>query len=249
MKLQRLGWLSGGNATCEPPPAHVSRPARLVLLGPPGVGKGTQAQLLCEELRACHLSTGDLFRAAKCDGPTSPAMQQALAAMRRGELVSDKIVIEMVRERANCLRCQGGFLLDGFPRTVRQAEALDTLLTELQVSLHAAICFELPVDEIVARLSGRRTCRACNAVYHIASQPPHRAGQCDRCGEQLMQRDDDQPQAIRVRMQVYEDETQPLLDFYERRGQLLRIAATGSPAEIFARTLHQFERCAYDMAG
>ena len=144
---------------------------RLVLLGPPGVGKGTQGQLLYEALGSCHLSTGDLFRAAQCQLEPSPALKSALEAVRRGELVSDTLVVSMVRERAGCLRCRGGFLLDGFPRTVAQAIALDTSSADQCVTLDAVLSYELPLDEIVNRLSGRRTCGGCKVVYHIMAAP------------------------------------------------------------------------------
>jgi adenylate kinase len=237
MHPERTGWFSGGGVHCAPVPPLFERPYRLVLLGPPGVGKGTQAALLCERLRACHLSTGDLFRTARCDGALSPAMQEALTAMRRGELISDELVIAMVRERSHCLRCRGGFLLDGFPRTVRQAQALDELLASLQVNLDAAICFELPLADIVARLSGRRTCGACQSVFHVSSRPPRVAGRCDQCGGPLVQRSDDQPEAIAVRMHSYAEATQPLIDFYDQCGKLLRVDAVGSPSDIFNRTV------------
>jgi adenylate kinase len=236
MNPLRVGWLSGGQIPCDPAPP-LSDPFRLVLLGPPGVGKGTQARLLCERLRACHLSTGDLFRAAKCEGASSPALRQALSAMQRGELVSDEIVIAMIRERFSCLHCQGGFLLDGFPRTIRQAEALEEMLTELDLKLDAVICYELPMEDIVPRLSGRRTCGSCQAVFHISASPPKVDSVCDHCSDRLVQRDDDQPKAIRVRMRQYEEETRPLIDFYERIGKLQRVQAVGNPEAIFAHTL------------
>ena len=194
----------------------------MVLLGPPGVGKGTQAQLLREALGTCHLSTGDLFRAAKCERNPSPALKQALEAMRRGELVPDDLVVTMVRERAGCLHCCGGFLLDGFPRTVAQAEALDDLLTELGVSLDAVLSYVLPVEQIVDRLGGRRTCEQCKSVFHITAQPPRVAGICDRCGGILVLREDDRPDSIRVRMRAYDASTRPLKDFYDRKGLLAR---------------------------
>ncbi len=233
----RAAWFTAGKVCCDSNSPKAERPYRLVLLGPPGVGKGTQALLLCESLRACHLSTGDLFRAAKCNGASSAAMEAALQAMQSGQLVSDELVLEMVRERSTCLRCQGGFLLDGFPRTVRQAEALDTMLDELAVPLDAVLCFELPLEEIVARLSGRRTCSNCRAVFHVTANPPAVADVCDHCGAPLIQRDDDRPAAIRVRMRVYEEETQPLIEFYEQNGKLVRISAAGAPEEIRDRAL------------
>ena len=139
-------------------------------MGPPGVGKGTQAEMLCERLRTCHLSTGDLFRAAKCEKNPSPAMSAALEMMRRGELVSDDLVMSMVRERLQCLQCHGGFLLDGVPRTIQQAHSLENLLNEARVSIDAVLHYELPIAEIVDRIGGRRTCSQCKAVYHVTAR-------------------------------------------------------------------------------
>src|SRR5262245_7490511 len=223
----RAAWFRGGDVCC--PPVPHDRPYRLVLLGPPGVGKGTQAELLCRALGPCHLSTGDLFRAAQCGAEPSPALRAALEAMRRGELVPDSVVIAMVRERAGCLRCRGGFLLDGFPRSVPQAEALDALLVQQGVTLDRVLCYELPVEEIVARLSGRRTCPECKAIYHLLTRPPQDEGVCDLCQGQLLQREDDRPEAIRVRMLAYEESTRPLSHYYQRQGKLLRVQARGSP--------------------
>ncbi len=237
MNPEQTGWFTGGELPCEPVPPLVGPPSRFVLLGPPGVGKGTQARLLCDRLRTCHLSTGDLFRAAKCNGSASPAMREALEAMQRGELISDELVIAMVRERSCCLHCHGGFLLDGFPRTVRQAEALDEMCDELAVKLDAVICYELPLEDIVTRLSGRRTCSSCKALFHLSAQPPAVHDICDHCRQPLVQRDDDQADAIRVRLRVYEEETRPLSEFYEQSGRLRRVKADGPPTEIFQRTL------------
>ena len=230
----RIGWFQGGDVSCTPMPHD--RPYRLVLLGPPGVGKGTQAELLTHVLRTCHLSTGDLFRAAQCAGEQSPAVKEALDAMRRGELVRDELVVAMVRERARCLRCRGGSLLDGFPRTVAQAEALDALLAEQGLSLNGVLDYELPEDEIVARLSGRRTCPCCKAVYHVLTRPPVASGVCDKCGGGLVQREDDQPESVRVRMQTYQASTRPLTEYYGRSGKLVTIQASGSPEKILERT-------------
>jgi adenylate kinase len=212
-----------------------------VLLGPPGVGKGTQAGLLCRALGTCHLSTGDLFRAAQCGAEPSPALRTALAAMRRGELVPDEVVVSMVRERAGCLRCRGGFLLDGFPRTAAQAGALDRLLTEQGVRLDAVVSYELPLEEVVARLGGRRTCPGCKAVYHVTARPPRAEGACDQCGGRLVQRDDDRPESIRVRMRAYEVSTRPLAAYYARAGELVHVRASGTPEEILRRTLEALQ--------
>jgi adenylate kinase len=235
----RAAWLKGGEAHCDLAAPHVAHPRRIVLLGPPGVGKGTQAALLCERLGACHLSTGDVFRAAKnlpaCE--RTPGITRALDFMRRGALVTDEIVLSLITERTRCLRCEGGFLLDGFPRTVAQAEALEHVLSGLDIKLEAVISYDLPLEKIVARLSGRRTCPKCKAVFHVETMPPKVKGLCDHCGTELSQREDDLPESIRVRMEAYENSTAPLMDFYRKRDLLISVAAEGTPEEIFARTL------------
>lgn len=230
-------WLHGDGVSCERCTAPPNRVYRLVLLGPPGVGKGTQAQLLSEQLGTCHLSTGELFRACQCIENPTPAMAAALDAMRRGELVSDKLVMSMLRERSGCLACGGGFLLDGIPRTLAQAESLEETLCDLNVDLDAVISYELPLDVIVDRLGGRRTCSECKAVYHTTANPPQVTSTCDHCGGELMQRDDDQPDAIRVRMQTYAEATVPLIKYYARQGKLVTVDAHGGPEEIVGRTL------------
>jgi adenylate kinase len=231
----RVAWFQGGAVPCEPMP--YDRPFRLVLFGPPGVGKGTQAELLTQVLGTCHLSTGDVFRAGQCAGEHSPALKEALDAMRRGELVRDDLVVALVCERARCLRCRGGFLLDGFPRTIAQAKALDGLLAEVGVSLDAVLDYELPTEEIVARLSGRRTCPRCKAVFHVTTRPPVTPGVCDHCSGELVQREDDQSTLVRVRMQTYEASTRPVTEYYAQTGKLVRIQASGTPKEILERTL------------
>jgi adenylate kinase len=238
-KQDRQAWLRAGTARCEPPPVPQKLPRRLVLLGAPGVGKGTQAELLCANLGACHLSTGDIFRAAKALDPAerTPALTAALEYMRRGDLVPDETVLALVAERMGCLRCEGGFLLDGFPRTVAQAEALENLLAGEDLKLDAVLSYELPIEQVVARLSGRRTCPNCKAVFHVEARPPKVPGVCDHCGGKLYQREDDRPESIRVRMEAYERSTAPLADFYRQRKLLLPISAEGSPEEIFSRTL------------
>ena len=239
-KNDRAAWLKGGDTICSiMPQLPPGKTWRLVLLGAPGVGKGTQAQLLAERLGACHLSTGDVFRAAKClgDGERSPALDHAMGFMRRGELVPDEIVLDMVGERVRCLRCCGGFLLDGFPRTVAQAEALERLLQREKLALTAVLDFELPIEEIVARLGGRRTCSGCKAVFHVTGLPPRIEGVCDHCGGKLIQREDDRPEAIRVRMAAYEKSTRPLMEFYQKRGLLVTISAAKTPNETFQRTM------------
>ena len=236
-QVDRAAWFRGVEAQCAGEPSAPARAFRLVLLGPPGVGKGTQAELLCHELGTCHLSTGDVFRAASSQKDPSPALKSALEAMHRGELVEDDLVVSIVEERSRCMSCRGGFLLDGFPRTVAQAEALEGLLARCGVELDAVLLYELPLDEIVDRLGGRRTCGRCKAVYHASARPPRREGFCVLCGGALVQRDDDRPECLRVRMQAYEESTRPLADFYARDGRLIRISADGTPEEILRRSL------------
>ena len=210
-----------------------------MLLGAPGVGKGTQADLLKRRLGACHLSTGDVFRAAakRCDCEQTPAMRAAQDYIKRGALVPDATVWEMVRERSGCLVCGGGFILDGFPRTVGQAESLRQHMETAKQSLSAVVNYELPVDEIVRRLCGRRTCEKCRAVFHLANQPPAEEGVCDHCGGKLYQREDDRPESIVVRLDAYTQSTAPLIDFYRNLELLVSVPAEGSPDEIFERTL------------
>ena len=242
-KTDRAAWLKGPDVCCTPPPKNQANPRRFVLLGAPGAGKGTQAELLSARLGACQLSTGDIFRAAKsvaaCD--RSPALNAALDAMQRGELVTDETVLAIVRERSVCLMCGGGFLLDGFPRTVPQAEALTRLLARERIKLDGVLSYELPLGTIVARLSGRRTCEKCKAVYHVQSRPPKVEGVCDDCGGRLMQREDDRPESVKVRMAAYESSTSPLADYYRKHNLLVTISAAGSPEAIHQRTMQALE--------
>ena len=234
----RAGWLQGPAFRCKGVPESAPTPWRLVLLGAPGVGKGTQADLLNQRLGACHLSTGDIFRAAgsRRDCEQSPAMKEALEYMRRGALVPDSTVWEMVRERIDCLRCDGGFILDGFPRTLGQAESLKQLMDSEGLALTAVVNYALPFAEIVERLGGRRTCEKCKAVYHVTERPPKAAGHCDRCDSKLFQREDDRPESIKVRLEAYEESTAPLIEFYRNLCLLIDVEAKGSPEEICNRT-------------
>ena len=236
--LDRAAWFKGASVECSIDSSPPDRPFRLVLLGAPGVGKGTQAELISQRLRPCHLSTGDVFRAAKSlpASERTPAITQALACMQRGELVPDDTVINIVRERSRCMTCPAGFLLDGFPRTVRQAEALDVLLTQLGVKLDAVLSYDMPLEQVIARLSGRRTCAGCKAVFHVTGRPPKVPDVCDNCGGQLVLREDDRPESIRVRMQAYQDNTAPLVDYYQKAGLLVSLSAAGAPEEIYQRT-------------
>lgn len=236
-------WIKADASAIEPASPD-SKPCRLILLGAPGVGKGTQAELLSKETGARQLSTGDIFRAAKStdESERTPALNEALDFMKRGELVPDETVVGIVKERAHCLRDGKGFLLDGFPRTVAQAEALEGMLTQEGVTLDAVVSYDLPIDTIVSRLGGRRTCENCKAVFHVETIPPKVEGVCDHCGGKLFQREDDRPESIRVRMAAYEKSTKPLADYYQAKGLLLSVSAEGSPQEIYERTVKALDK-------
>jgi adenylate kinase len=206
---------------------------RIILLGPPGAGKGTQAKLLIERLGIPQISTGDMLRAAVKAG--TPLGAEAKAYMDRGGLVPDAVIIGLVRERLQVPDCSRGYILDGFPRTVAQAEALETTLEELHLSLDRVLCLEVPSEDLVSRIAGRRTCRNCGAMYHLRFSPSKREGVCDACGGETYQRDDDREETVRQRLLVYEEQTAPLIRFYDRRGLLRRIPGTGEIAEIFSR--------------
>jgi adenylate kinase len=238
-KRDNSAWIKGGNVTGAGAQSPSGKTWRLILLGAPGVGKGTQADLLCERLGTLHLSTGDVFRAAKAApaNERTPAIERALGYMKRGELVPDDTVIDLVRERVACLRDTGGFLLDGFPRTVVQAEALAELMKAEKLALTGVLDYELPTDEVVKRLSGRRTCSKCRAGFHVVTMPPKKEGICDHCGGELYQREDDRPESIRVRLDAYQKSTSPLTDYYRKLGLLIPISATGTPEEISQRSL------------
>lgn len=208
---------------------------RIVLLGAPGSGKGTQAKLLVERLGVPQISTGDLLRAAVA--AQSPLGLKAKAAMDAGELVSDDIVLGMIRERIAQADAKAGFILDGFPRNSAQATALDTLLAELNQDINRAIHIQVPFDELLKRLTGRRTCTQCGALYNVYFSPPKQDGVCDRCGGALMQRDDDNEQTISRRLRVYEDQTQPLIEYYERQGKLATVSGSGEVTEILRRII------------
>jgi adenylate kinase len=247
-KNDRAAWISGSMAKCSVVPEEPPRAWRLVLLGAPGVGKGTQAEMLTERLGVCHLSTGDVFRAAtkSCTGVQTAAMTEALRYMREGRLVPDTTVWEIIRERVGCIRCHGGFVLDGFPRTIVQAEALGKFMAEQQVFLDAVLDYELPTEEIVSRLSGRRVCPKCKAVFHVSQRPPRKENVCDHCGNPLMQREDDRPESIKVRLQTYEQDTAPLIDYYRKNGRLVSVSAAGSADEVFERSMVSLEAAITD---
>lgn len=208
---------------------------RVLLVGAPGAGKGTQAKLLKERLAAPHISSGDLLRDAVRRG-TDLGMK-AKAYMERGQLVPDSLLIGAMRERLRESDCRQGFLLDGFPRTVRQAEALEEVLSELSTHLDAVIILDVPVEALVARLSGRRTCRECGAMFHVQLDPPTVAGVCNRCSGELYQREDDRETTIRERLSIYERTTKPLLNWYEHRGTVATVNGVGEQREVLDRIL------------
>jgi formate dehydrogenase gamma subunit len=234
----RAAWLKGGEARCATSPVLPKEVRRMVLLGAPGVGKGTQAELLHQWSGACHLSTGDIFRAAKSlpSGERTPAIKSALDYMARGELVRDETVLAVICERVCCLHCPGGFLLDGFPRTVAQAEALERLLKAENLPLTAVIDYEMPIDKIVERLAGRRICSSCKGIFHATSKQPL-PETCPHCEGKLEQREDDRPEAIRVRMEAYHRSTEPLIEYYRQRDLSVTVSAEGIAPEILRRTV------------
>lgn len=221
-----------------PPHTPPGRPHRIVLLGAPGVGKDTQARLLAERLGTCHLSTRDVFHATKTcnEAELSPAAHNALDSMKRGEPVAAETVLNLVGERLGCLNCFGGFLLDGFPRTVAQAKALEQFLENNHLGLTAVLNYELPAEKIIARLSRRRACPHCEATYHPATRPPKIADTCDNCGGKLLQPKADRPEAVKTRLEAYANSAHPLIEFYQSRGLLINVEADGSPEEILQRT-------------
>jgi adenylate kinase len=233
----RTAWLQGGDAICIRPSPSVWRAWRLMLLGPPGVGKGTQAELLSNALGACPLATGDVFRAGRYAAMGGSIMAEAQAIMRRGELVPDDLVLALIRERLRCLHCHGGFILDGFPRTLAQAHALEALLTKEDLQLDAVISYELPETELAKRVAGRRVCASCHAPYHVDSRPPATPDVCDHCGGRVARRADDEPDAVSVRLHAYHESSAPLIEHYDRKGLLVPMSAVPVPMEILAHTL------------
>lgn len=203
----------------------------LIFLGPPGSGKGTQAKRLVAEKSWPQLSTGDMFRANIAQG--TKLGLEAKKLMDQGQLVPDSVVIGMVRERIQAPDCANGFILDGFPRTIPQAEALDAALTEQGRKVDRVVEFQIDDSELVGRLSGRRTCSKCSAMYHVETQPPKRDGICDVCGGEVIQRTDDQVEVIEKRLKVYHDQTAPLVQFYTKQGKLRTIDASASMTSVF----------------
>ena len=208
---------------------------RVVLLGPPGAGKGTQAKLLREQFEVCQVSTGDILRKAVAE--ETPLGREAGQYIKRGDLVPDSIIVKLVAERLKEKDCAQGFILDGFPRTIPQAQSLDEILEQTGLGLHAVLLVEVPQRIVVERLAGRRTCKDCGALYHVNFNPSSREHVCDRCGGELAQRDDDREETIRARLQVYEKQTAPLAAYYRTRGTLREIDGVGTVEDIRNRVI------------
>ncbi len=212
---------------------------RTILLGPPGAGKGTQAARIVETHGVPHISTGDILRANVAAG--TPLGTEAKRFMDAGDLVPDEVIIAMVGDRLAEPDASDGFLFDGFPRTVPQAEALDEVLTGRGVPLDVVVELVIDHEEVVRRLTGRRTCGGCGRIFHLDYDPPAAAGVCDDCGGKLQQRADDQEDVVRNRLEVYREQTEPLAAFYDARGQLVRIDAEGPVADVTERVLQALE--------
>jgi adenylate kinase len=206
----------------------------LILLGPPGAGKGTQAKMLARDLRIPHISTGDMFRDHKARG--TELGRQVDAIMASGALVPDEVTNAMVKDRLSRPDVASGFILDGYPRTTAQAEFLDRLLRSMGQGTGRAVSFEVAESLLVDRMSGRRSCSRCGAVYHVTANPPKAAGTCDRDGAALVLREDDRPETVKRRLVEYEAKTAPLKRWYQERGSLSEVAGAGSPDEILAAT-------------
>lgn len=198
---------------------------RLIFLGPPGVGKGTQADFMAQKYGIPKLSTGDLLRESVAK--ETSLGKEAKGYMNRGELVPDAVVIGLVEEKLGSTECRQGFILDGFPRTVAQADQLSTYLTAKGEALDRVVYFSLSKEEIVRRISGRRSCPDCKAVYHLESVPPKQDGICDTCGKALIQRNDDKPETIESRLSVYQEQTAPLIEYYQNRNILVELDGAG----------------------
>ena len=205
---------------------------KIIMLGAPGAGKGTQAKRIAEKYGVPHVSTGDIFRANIKNG-TQLGME-AKKYMDQGLLVPDELTVRILLDRVAQDDCKNGYVLDGFPRTIPQAEVLDEALTKLGDKIDYAIDVNVPDENIIRRMSGRRACLTCGATYHIEQIPPKQEGICDKCGSDLVLRDDDKPETVKNRLAVYHEQTQPLIDFYEKKGVLKTVDGTLPMEEVFA---------------
>lgn len=208
---------------------------RLVFLGAPGVGKGTQAEMVSAKYGIPKISTGDLLRAAVAQ--QTQLGKEAKQFMDRGDLVPDTVVIGLVEEKIGTAECAKGFILDGFPRTVPQADSLAALLSAKGLALDRVVCFVIPREEVINRLSGRRSCSKCPAVYHVEFVPPKQEGVCDECGGELIQRSDDRKETVESRLNVYEEQTSPLIEYYRKKNVLAELDGSGSVEDVQERLL------------
>ena len=204
---------------------------KIIMLGAPGAGKGTQAKMIADKYAVPHISTGDIFRANIKNG-TELGME-AKKYMDQGQLVPDELTVRILLDRVAQPDCANGYVLDGFPRTIPQAEVLDSELTKLGDKIDYAINVDVPDENIVNRMSGRRACVTCGATYHIVHIPPKQQGICDKCGSELILRDDDKPETVLKRLSVYHEQTQPLIDFYDKKGVLKNVDGTVDSAQVF----------------
>ena len=205
---------------------------KIIMLGAPGAGKGTQAKMIADKYQVPHISTGDIFRANIKNG--TELGKEAKKYMDQGLLVPDELTVKLLLDRVANPDCVNGYVLDGFPRTIPQAEVLDAALTELGDKIDYAINVDVPDENIVKRMSGRRACLACGATYHIEHIPPKTEGICDKCGQELVLRDDDKPETVMKRLNVYHEQTQPLIDFYSNKGILKSVEGTVDMMDVFA---------------
>lgn len=205
---------------------------KIIMLGAPGAGKGTQAKMIAEKYQIPHISTGDIFRANIKNG-TELGME-AKKYMDQGLLVPDELTVKILLDRVAKEDCAGGYVLDGFPRTIPQAQVLDEALAKLGEQIDYAVNVDVPDENIVNRMSGRRACLSCGATYHLVHIPPVKEGVCDHCGQELVLRDDDKPETVKNRLNVYHEQTQPLIDFYESKGVLKTVDGTVDMKEVFA---------------
>jgi len=212
---------------------------RLVFLGAPGAGKGTQAKKLVEKYKIPQISTGDILRAAVA--ADTPLGKEAKSYMDKGELVPDSVVIGLVKERIAQDDCKKGYILDGFPRNTAQAEVLDKVLSEMKAPLDAAVDVDVDRDILLKRLTGRRTCKNCQQMYNIYFSTSKKEGVCDKCGGELFQRNDDKEETIKRRLDVYDAQTAPLMDYYKKKGILKSVKGTGSIDEIFSKVCSVIE--------
>ena len=205
---------------------------KIIMLGAPGAGKGTQAKMIAKEYGIPHISTGDIFRANIKEG--TELGKEAKTYMDAGQLVPDELTVKILLDRVAKDDCKDGYVLDGFPRTIPQAEVLDEALTKLGDKIDFAIDVDVPDENIVRRMGGRRACVTCGATYHIEHVPPKKEGICDTCGSELILRDDDKPETVSNRLKVYHDQTQPLIDFYTKKGVLKSVDGTVDMMDVFA---------------